>query len=749
MPNQFSFTAPSIQTLNSTDAPESLPPFPPIVGRRRRLFPAQLTVAENCRFTEQGGAQIRLGAQNIYSLGTGVKVDEMLGFETDNFAVLFAKSGTNIFQSNNPDAQTPIFYDIGASVTASQKGFLFAKRKDAIFTDQIDSELRIFTTALTTNADVANARFQAPIGDTDDFFDAAFIAFSASSSIFTAAAHGMTNGKVVQLANISGALPLGLAVATTYYIVNATVNTFQLSATLNGSAITTGDNGSGTSYFMQAGVVYIRGIQVNYMKRVVYTANSSTDIITAANHGLVKGIILTVQNTGGAAPGGLTVGTTYFVITATTNTFQLATVLNGPAIDITDTGSGINTFIAEDGFMRGALGLTSAMVTGDIVTQTTLYPNSPKGTCMGEILGACLMGGVAKDPSLLNYSVQSTGAAPTSFFDFASSGSGSKPMPRDITAILSGVRVTLIGMKKGLNYASGFDANGALLTTNLNGVHTIPNAKCITQQDENFAALTGEGRIIPIGQTNAGFKIIEDPKNPHNDMDYNVQGYMQANMDKTNTSNNFQFYDPGLRTLSNCIQIQSGLTAEVVQQTDVGAWSIDTTRNFSCKTLYKGKVYCGSDNMDAIYLQDVGIQDDVYDIPFRIVTGQMNYAFSRVSLDVLNVTINGLLAPTGQFIVNVYADGTLLYPITVTAAQLIAKGLMKINSGHPIGGGEVGADRIGDGGNGIQVYDFICPLEIMFECRKVQLEIISSDAIEIRSFDIPVENEGEELFDTL
>lgn len=58
-----------------------------------------------------------------------------------------------------------------------------------------------------------------------------------TTETFTAATHGLTNGLSVTLTLDSGALPTGLAILTTYYVVGATAGTFQLSATLGGAAI--------------------------------------------------------------------------------------------------------------------------------------------------------------------------------------------------------------------------------------------------------------------------------------------------------------------------------------------------------------------------------------------------------------------------------------------------------------------------------------------------------------------------------
>jgi hypothetical protein len=66
----------------------------------------------------------------------------------------------------------------------------------------------------------------------------------ASPGVVTWNSHGLPDGTIVVLST-SGALPTGLAAATVYYVVNSTVNTFQLSATLNGAAIVTTGSQSG------------------------------------------------------------------------------------------------------------------------------------------------------------------------------------------------------------------------------------------------------------------------------------------------------------------------------------------------------------------------------------------------------------------------------------------------------------------------------------------------------------------------
>ena len=76
---------------------------------------------------------------------------------------------------------------------------------------------------------------------------AALAAFNNTSdvagAVITSAAHGLTNGTRITVAQTSGTLNTGsgYAVSTNLYIVNATTNTFGVSLTPNGSAITLTD----------------------------------------------------------------------------------------------------------------------------------------------------------------------------------------------------------------------------------------------------------------------------------------------------------------------------------------------------------------------------------------------------------------------------------------------------------------------------------------------------------------------------
>jgi len=72
-----------------------------------------------------------------------------------------------------------------------------------------------------------------------------------------------------------------------------------------------------------------------------FTANTGTDVITAAAHGLLNGE--TVRFKGADLPAGLSQTTVYFVRDKTDNTFKVALTAGGAAVNITDTGSGTMT----------------------------------------------------------------------------------------------------------------------------------------------------------------------------------------------------------------------------------------------------------------------------------------------------------------------------------------------------------------------------------------------------------------------
>ena len=401
--------------------------------------------------------------------------------------------------------------------------------------------------------------------------------------------------------------------------------------------------------------------------------------------------------------------------------------------------------------LTGCTGLTAAMAANDIVTQTTAFATNPKGTCMGELQGSALVGGVSADATGLYWSEPSSSAEPELFDDFPTLYI--IPMPRDITAIKSGDKATLIGMKKGINFTTTFQTDvGTPLIDSISSVHSLPNAFCIDQMDEEFIISTQEARILPAGQTDSGFKITDDPKEPRRDMDFAVQGFLDDNADKSDGSKNFVSYNTANHTATSSIKMTKGFNKEMILQRNIGEWSIDTGKSVACRTVFKGKTYSGAAAGGKIYLDNESTTDNGIGIDYRIVTGQMVVDESRTQYDVLNFIISGLLSAIGEFDLRIFADGGLAYSKTTTAAELIDLGLMDTTTGIPIGYGNVGSEQIGTGGGFIEGFKFTLPLELSIECHTLQIEIQTAGegtAIETREMRIDCETEGSVQFNTL
>ena len=81
--------------------------------------------------------------------------------------------------------------------------------------------------------------------------------------------------------------------------------------------------------------------------------NTGTEKITITSHGLLNGDPVQFTTTS-ALPGGITAGTTYYIINKTANDFEISTTVGGSAVNLTSQGTGTHTLKA------GTIILTSA-----------------------------------------------------------------------------------------------------------------------------------------------------------------------------------------------------------------------------------------------------------------------------------------------------------------------------------------------------------------------------------------------------
>lgn len=92
------------------------------------------------------------------------------------------------------------------------------------------------------------------------------------------------------------------------------------------------------------------------------TASSSTEAITAIGHGLVNNDRVTVSTVAGASlPTGLSTSVVYYVVGATTDTFQVSLTLGGSAVNITASNDvGFQKVVPETYASQGTLTIDTA-----------------------------------------------------------------------------------------------------------------------------------------------------------------------------------------------------------------------------------------------------------------------------------------------------------------------------------------------------------------------------------------------------
>ena len=386
---------------------------------------------------------------------------------------------------------------------------------------------------------------------------------------------------------------------------------------------------------------------------------------------------------------------------------------------------------------------------GAIITQTSTPSGAPKGTCIGELEGSILVGGVSANPSIVYYSAAATLGDPEFAYDFSANGAGTKKMPSDVKALGSVTGGVIIGLKKGIHYADQFQVDtGALITRELSRVHGVPNANCIVQADKRTYIFTGN-RILPVVVDQDGVRIEDFPNQPQRNLDYPVRDLLTTLDEDQELS--FGHYDPTNAEITYSV-IKDGISIEIVLQEDIGAWSVDKGKSFSCKTNFKGRVYAGSDNTDKIYLDNEGTTDAGIPILHRIVSPLYVVDDRRVSSEYLKMTYGGLLSAIGEFTFRIYVNGENAIEELVTAEDLINKGLMSLTSGVPLGSGTVGANTIGSGGDSPDVFPFTYPYEMLLSGESIQYEWEIFDEgtqFELRDSKMDAETSGELYLDSI
>jgi len=166
-------------------------------------------------------------------------------------------------------------------------------------------------------------------------YSAQAVTADSTTDKITLASHTLSNGHRVRFA--AATMPGGLTEGRWYYVVSAATNDFKVSLTYGGAAVDITSNGASVTVTSETGFTEDTG-QKPWVAASV-TADAGTDKVALNSHGLANGD--RVKFGGTAVPGGLTAGTWYYVVSAATNDFKVASTEGGSAIDLTSAGTAV------------------------------------------------------------------------------------------------------------------------------------------------------------------------------------------------------------------------------------------------------------------------------------------------------------------------------------------------------------------------------------------------------------------------
>jgi hypothetical protein len=219
---------------------------------------------------------------------------------------------------------------------------------------------------------------------------------------------------------------------------------------------------NGTSFFITANGTKLQRLVGSTWTDIANNTSTTATItiatpavITSTAHGFVAGNSVSFTTTG-ALPTGITVGTTYYVLSAglTANDFQVSLTFGGTAVNTSGTQSGVHSvFLNTNSFTAGAY--FGFIVYDDILygcngvesyfrwdgTTFTQYPTAPKGNTLEIFEDRMFISGSTTEPLTIYYSGVAT---PTTF-----SGTDIiKPLGTDFVQTLENYYGTLLIFKK-------------------------------------------------------------------------------------------------------------------------------------------------------------------------------------------------------------------------------------------------------------------------------------------------------------
>lgn len=170
--------------------------------------------------------------------------------------------------------------------------------------------------------------------------DQASVTCTVAGDTFTKVTHNLVVGAVLRYTT-TGVLPTGLTANTDYYIHSIpTADTFKVSATDGGTAITT-SGGSGTLSYSATITMKALYRNLSYARTIGYV-DASADALYIEAHNLAVNDVVQFTTTG-TLPAGISLATDYYIKTSSTGSVTISATLGGATLNITGTGTGTHT----------------------------------------------------------------------------------------------------------------------------------------------------------------------------------------------------------------------------------------------------------------------------------------------------------------------------------------------------------------------------------------------------------------------
>jgi hypothetical protein len=246
-------------------------------------YTALNTFSRTTIYGSSNGGVATVFSAGIKNVGLAIAAPVSAQTKTDwRTAIGAAKSGANSdITSLSALASVPSI--ISSSLAAIQGAFKNLQASAtgtsasiSISADEIAVESSSNAYATLRNVSLTGSLASSGANGLDDSLTQTITVTIASPGVVTLNAHGFPANAPVVLAT-TGALPTGLAAATTYYVTSPTTNTFQLSATKGGSAINT----SGT----QSGVHTVKSVLAVsswYSKWVIWNGTTTAALLSSS-----------------------------------------------------------------------------------------------------------------------------------------------------------------------------------------------------------------------------------------------------------------------------------------------------------------------------------------------------------------------------------------------------------------------------------------------------------------------------------